>query len=482
MPRLIDCTCFHLPVPSSFYIHDASPSYISVRAGKENFSSRFEVWVEKKRRGERWLLPFSRIFRRRWFFMPAGAGRIRKLTVGKHTALMAFHQDKDNVFHFAAAINLDRDHFLAFCWTSHSNVAAVDAANMPLTILKSLQLLGQYGQAWQEKRNHDDAEREIRLRKQQENYISVEEQAADPFHARQNPVLFAKLLKRLRKYPNLQPHMTGILSNARLAVGFVARKRDYYRRKGNTRFGGLPDLPPNLAWPHVDAKHLISNGSHGTLCRFMAQINCADLRGMQEYLPARGMLYFFIGTQRWEPSGSSISCKVFYDDSDPSALQSARALSVKPADIFDFHEGATDIKPAKVRIFPYISILHSADDESVWPPQNCPKSTYAIDGEEPFRKIEQLNIELTGHPSKTLHAVNADVAASFGGPYVCAARALGGNPQDYVVLLRLGAESKVSGFWFGDAGYIYFVIAKEKLKNHDFSEVYCNIEHVFYED
>jgi len=162
-------------------------------------------------------------------------------------------------------------------------------------------------------------------------------------------------------------------------------------------------------------------------------------------------------------------------------LQSARDLSVKPADIFDFHEGATGIKPAKVRIFPYVSILHSDDDESVWPPQNCPKFTSAINSEEPFSQIEKLNIELTGHSSKTLHAINADMASSFGGPYACAARALGGHPQDYVVLLRVGAESKVSGFWFGDAGYIYFVIGKEKLKVHDFSQVYCNIEHIFHE-
>ena len=54
---------------------------------------------------------------------------------------------------------------------------------------------------------------------------------------------------------------------------------------GATRFGGEPDLPPNVAWPTVD----------GEVMTFAAQL---DLDGPKRYsaareLPATGLLSFF---------------------------------------------------------------------------------------------------------------------------------------------------------------------------------------------
>jgi len=46
------------------------------------------------------------------------------------------------------------------------------------------------------------------------------------------------------------------------------------------------------------------------------------------------------------------------------------------------------------------------------------------------------------------------------------ARVLGGKPQDYVVLLNTDSYA-------ADGDELYFVIAKDKLKKLDFSQVYC---------
>jgi len=45
-----------------------------------------------------------------------------------------------------------------------------------------------------------------------------------------------------------------------------------------------------------------------------------------------------------------------------------------------------------------------------------------------------------------------------------AAKVLGLKPEYYVVLLYLGWDTEISGFMFDDAGYAYFMIAKEILK------------------
>jgi hypothetical protein len=53
---------------------------------------------------------------------------------------------------------------------------------------------------------------------------------------------------------------------------------------GASRFGGLPDLPPDVAWPEIEGKKL----------PFLAQINLADLPTSNEpALPPDGWLYAF---------------------------------------------------------------------------------------------------------------------------------------------------------------------------------------------
>jgi len=488
--RTIDCACFRLHVPDRLTVNKAVPSRMSAFASGENSRLGLEIRVEKKTRKEKWLMPFRLILGLRWFFLHTYEGHRRKLSIGRHTALIAFHRTEED-FYFDAAINLDRSHFLAFHWRSPAHPSATDTPAVddscdPLRILTSLQLLGNYADAWQTTRDRDNEMLAAKLRKHQKNYTSAAEQAADPFHARQHPVLFAKLQKRLRKYPDLQPYLDGIYTNARLAIGFVATRQDDYQTKGNTRFGGLPDLPPDAVWPVIDTERWPLQENQGVLSQFIAQINCADLNGMQAWLPAHGMLYFFIGPHapRTDDREDGRFCKVLYYGGTSSSLKSARELDIQPDALFDFRGEAQASKPARTHAFPHVSILHSANGRVDYPPQNCPRYTSPIDGEEPFCQIEALNAALTGKPYKTLHAINANISENFAfssSPYAEAAKALGGKAQDYAVLLRVGSEKKISGLAFGDDGYLYFLIAKEKLRNRDFSQVYCSIEFIDYD-
>ena len=50
-----------------------------------------------------------------------------------------------------------------------------------------------------------------------------------------------------------------------------------------------------------------------------------------------------------------------------------------------------------------------------------------------------------------------------------------GNPDEWMVLLRVGSDSN-PGFCFWDAGEIYFVIHKSDLDKKDFPNVYCSLE------
>jgi len=142
-------------------------------------------------------------------------------------------------------------------------------------------------------------------------------------------------------------------------------------------------------------------------------------------------------------------------------LQSAKRLNIKPEDIFDFPENG-EIKPAKVRTFPLVSILNTYSYHADYPPMNC--------------QYEALNQDLVGDCPQTLHEININVFTQCSSPQMDAAKALGGKPEDYMVLLCIKSNQKISGFCFGDAGDIYFLIAKERLKNKDFSQIYCGME------
>ncbi|MDP9701812.1 YwqG family protein [Paenibacillus polysaccharolyticus] len=83
-----------------------------------------------------------------------------------------------------------------------------------------------------------------------------------------------------------------VLDAGRWGIRLDVSTTDEYRRTGNSRVGGHPDLPDDLDWPLT---------KDGVPMTFLAQLNMVDLspytpndgRGT---LPERGMLYFFIGS------------------------------------------------------------------------------------------------------------------------------------------------------------------------------------------
>ena len=84
----------------------------------------------------------------------------------------------------------------------------------------------------------------------------------------------------------LQRYETVLLGAARVAVDI---KLDGAAENivGESRFGGVPDVPENWSWPEDE---------NGEKLAFLLQINLADVPAFAEKpLPARGVLTFFLG-------------------------------------------------------------------------------------------------------------------------------------------------------------------------------------------
>lgn len=73
------------------------------------------------------------------------------------------------------------------------------------------------------------------------------------------------------------------------------------------------------------------------------------------------------------------------------------------------------------------------------------------------------------------NSVNSYVFTQHESPQEQAASKLKGNPEDWIVLLKVASNNNC-GFCFWDAGELVFLIHKSDLAKKDFSNIYASIE------
>lgn len=253
------------------------------------------------------------------------------------------------------------------------------------------------------------------------------------------------------------PYKEGIKSLALASVALETTHQDNYANRGNTRFGGLPDLPEGINYPVFTTYDERLMGY-----QFIAQLNCAELAPYQDYLPRIGILYFFITDQE------NFKAKVIYAK-DTDSLQSANELEIDEDFIYDDHG---IFAPYQVRAASYPGVPHFYSDDDLYVGEAAVLSSL----EEAYDQIENLRAQLEDTlPLKSVHSINSYVFKQHDSPQIEAANQLRGNARDFMVLLRVSSD-RLPGFCFWDAGEIYFVIHKSDLAQADFSNVYCGLE------
>lgn len=277
------------------------------------------------------------------------------------------------------------------------------------------------------------------------------------FFASNDPVLAAQLQQALASDAQWAPYRTGMQALAWHALALSTDAPDDYRERGNTRFGGLPDLPPGMPYPcHRDA-----DGSTRPM-QFIAQLDCAQLAPLQRYLPRSGVLYFFLSDQE------DLVPRVFHHGGPRDALQTAAELAGETAQI---HGEEDSTLPYRANAAACISVPHFYSDEAYY---------QDIDGmaglEDAHDLVEALRDRLAAQLAiAPVHGVNSHVFKQHDTPLSEAAHRLRGRPEDFMVLLRVASDPH-PGFCFWDAGELYFVIHKSDLAKQDFSNVYCGLE------
>ncbi|MGG4493795.1 YwqG family protein [Brevibacillus reuszeri] len=275
---------------------------------------------------------------------------------------------------------------------------------------------------------------------------------------------------------NVAHASTYLLETTRQGIRCEKTAIENYETPCLSRIGGDPDLPPQLEWPQT---------TDGTPMTFLLQLNLKELVKHDEssLLPARGMLYFFVGID--EPA-YDIEHRVLFlqDDQLVSATRrhspgetaleeqfagyqlGARATLEPPNYAYvDYDQIETDsFSFEDYEDFRFL-LTDMMDHDDVATLFGYPT------GQHDDSEYEAALMLLTGKQydykmEKALH----EITAHFAGDETKAKQEI----QDTLMLVEIESDNEV-GFCWWDAGVLQFFIRKEDLLAGRFDRTYCSL-------
>ncbi len=260
-------------------------------------------------------------------------------------------------------------------------------------------------------------------------------------------------------------------------ISMTTAGEDKYETVGNSRIGGVPDLPPTISWQRTDAGYM----------SFVAQINLSEILKLPlSPLPKSGLLYFFYGNY---PMGlADEQHSVLYYDGDFSQLKKAeqppmeefssesnwavyKPCQVTMKDSFSLPDGRysarevfgqeMDINSEKFTLiadnwYPLVEDLTESQDQE-FPEWKMSK----ILGKPHFLHeglMSKAQLVREGKPSNSLYKNISDKS----------------EVEKWVILLELSSHQEADMLWW-DVGLLDFVIHSDDLSKLDFTKTYSDI-------
>lgn len=285
-----------------------------------------------------------------------------------------------------------------------------------------------------------------------------------PYFAARDGELIAPVHDIIKQY-GLAEYQKPLISLVKKAVGFNLTDEEDYAAVGNHRFGGRPDLPIDVAYPSF-----FDNEEKRELCyEFIAQLNCEQLGELQDYLPRTGSLFFFFKSIHYFGLAENEIARVIYVQ-DNGLLASGKRFLLSDADFLELPDGQyTPYKADAFAMAAAPSFYAAYQNDYLFAGKSKPLKDNGGLLEDLHERFEE--------PVNTLrrfdHAVNAYGFTQHESPELQAALKLKGNPQDWVILLRVASAGD---FQWGDAGDLFFVIHKSDLAKGAFNNVFATME------
>lgn len=251
---------------------------------------------------------------------------------------------------------------------------------------------------------------------------------------------------------------------------------------GRSRFGGEPDLPPQLQWPRNPKtdKHLW----------FLAQIALDELPDVpgREQIPPKGMLWFFydVAEEPWgfDP-GEAGGFRVLFE-ADAATIEPRATPPDVLAAAKEFLDEDRPYEPTAVR-FSGAFTMPSIEEIDGVTPEQMEALEEALQGADQGEEDDEPSFHwLLGHPWEVQGDMRAECQFVSNGIY-CGdekgyekgeAMGLTAGIDDWMLLMQLDTDNDEQGpgWMWGDCGRLYFWIRKQDLAAQDFSKVWCVLQ------
>jgi uncharacterized protein YwqG len=260
---------------------------------------------------------------------------------------------------------------------------------------------------------------------------------------------FLELLNAKITEYQLAEYRTQIVDNALECFIAECTEPDNYNEVGNSRLGGIPDLPDGLDWATSEGEHLI----------FLGQINLRDIQGINADLPQEGIIYLFLGDNE---TASDVQTKILYCPDESKARKGKL-----PEDYNPMYEDEDNIEtPYQVKFTRQLSLPGYNNDLL---------ETMGLVNEDSDEDLDKYlaMVKSLSNPSAKPHQIFGHIYYLNEDPRIYAPK--NSDQTEWIFLLQLGWDKKV-GFNFWDAGDLMFLVDKQSLLAGNFDSVFSCIE------
>jgi uncharacterized protein YwqG len=290
--------------------------------------------------------------------------------------------------------------------------------------------------------------------------------------------LFAWLRRRIASDSNLSG--LDLVSLARTSVRLATQRVPYARiGVGDSRIGGVPDVPPAFEWPRWTPSKQ-RDDKYGRPWRpkgpaplgFIAQIDLKNVPRVDDALPESGWLYFFYD-RYCEPWGFDPAdrgcCSIIYSNADRASLSRVEP----PADADRDHSA----QPCLVEAWPELTLPENLSDLEYGTPAY---ESYVGLCNELTEAGGLTQHRLLGHPQLIQNPMELECQLASNGIYCggashfqeAEAKPLEAGAVDWRLLLQIDTDEDEPGWMWGDCGRIYFWVKKQDLELLRFSDAW----------
>jgi uncharacterized protein YwqG len=279
-------------------------------------------------------------------------------------------------------------------------------------------------------------------------------------------------------------HELDLSSLARPSIRLATQRVPYARIEiGESRIGGVPDVPPDFEWPRwLPSKQW--NDRYGRSWRpddsaplgFIAQIDLSAMPRVDNSLPSSGWFYFFYDrySEPWgfDPDDRGC-CRIIYIDCDRSSL-----VRTQPPSAADPEHLAS---PCLIEAWPELTL-----------PDNLPEMKYGTPIYEAYHALRDdlvkagglLHHRLLGHPQIIQNPMELECQLASNGVYCGGAsrfqeeqaKSLESGSVDWRLLLQIDTDEDGPGWMWGDVGRIYFWVKQQDLLRLQFADAWLILQ------